>query len=92
MPGPQTAASRKLCSEKTFEFYRETVAAHPERYTPLKRARYAARLRQADVAAAVGIHKGTLCAFEQGREPRTQKTKIALANVLGVTVGSLFDD
>jgi DNA-binding XRE family transcriptional regulator len=90
MSGPQTAASKRLCSEHVYEYHRELVAANPTQYTALKRARYSVRLRQADLAAAAGICRQRLSLYEQGTIPKTEKVRVALANALGVRVKDIF--
>ncbi len=88
--GPQTAAAKRVCSEHVFEFHRDRVSANPSAYSPLKVARYAARLRQADLAAAAGVSRSRLSFYEQGSTPATAKTRVALANALGVQVQDIF--
>ena len=88
--GPQTAASKRICSEHVYEWHRDKVRANPSAYTPLKVARYAARLRQADLAAQAGVSRGRLSAYENGAVPQTERTRVSLANALGVQVKELF--
>jgi len=57
--------------------------------TPLRAARLAARMRQGELADAVGISNSTLCFYELGREPRV-RAALRLAAVLGVPVAELF--
>jgi DNA-binding XRE family transcriptional regulator len=89
--GPQTAASRRLCSDHVFEFYRDRARSNPTA-SPLARARYAARWRQAELAETVGISRSLLSAYENGAMPYTEKTRIGLANALGVPVTELFTE
>jgi len=87
--GPQTPASRRLCSDHVFEFYRDRARSNPTA-SALTRARYAARLRQAELAKTAGISRSLLSTYENGAMPHTEKTRIGLANALGVPVKELF--
>lgn len=58
--------------------------------SPVRMARSAARLRQADLASAVGVSRQTIVALERGDYAPSVYLAIRIARALSATVEELF--
>ena len=61
-----------------------------EKPTPMKIARIAQGMTQADLAKKVGKHQVTISEFERGHRPATDRDKKKIARVLKTSEDALF--
>jgi DNA-binding XRE family transcriptional regulator len=91
MPGPSTIESRRRQSDRAYRWWSCLVLSKPESYTKLKLERYRKGMMQTELAAAINLHPGTLCALEaRDRPPKSAQTQQALADALNVKIGDLW--
>jgi hypothetical protein len=85
---------RRKAKERAFNEHAQRVLAEPQRHSPLKLKRTAAKLTQKELAAlpAVRLHFGTISEIERGVHPGTRNTRARLAFGLEAPESELFPD
>lgn len=63
-----------------------------ETINKLQTVRKASKMKQKDIAAALGVSRGTLWHYEKGKRKLPFNMAVKLAKIYGVSVDELADD